>query len=221
MSGWFVTGTDTGVGKTLAAQAILARLAQRGERALGMKPVASGCRRTLRGLRSDDAEALMARAGVAAPYDDVNPYAFEPAVAPHLAAGARAIDPDVIRAAFRRLAALAPHVVVEGIGGWLVPIGGGNTMADVARALDLPVILVVGMRLGCLNHALLTAAGIERSGLRFGGWIANHLDPAMEQRHGNIATLRELLRAPLLAEFPHGAVDPAALAHLISPVLVG
>jgi dethiobiotin synthetase len=221
MSGWFVTGTDTGVGKTLAAQAILARLAQRGERALGMKPVASGCRRTLRGLCSDDAVALMARAGVAAPYDDVNPYAFEPSVAPHLAAGARAIDPDAIRAAFRRLAALAPHVIVEGIGGWLVPIGGGHTMADVARSLDLPVILVVGMRLGCLNHALLTAAAIDRSGLRFGGWIANHLDPAMEQRHGNIATLRELLRAPLLAEFPHGAVDPVALAHLISPVLVG
>lgn len=221
MSGWFVTGTDTGIGKTLAAQAILARLARQGAMAVGMKPVASGCRRTLRGLRSDDAEALMARAGAAAPYADVNPYAFEPAVAPHLAAGGLVIDPAVILAAFHRLAARAPHVVVEGVGGWLVPIGGGKTMADVARVLDLPVILVVGIRLGCLNHALLTAAGVERTGLRFAGWIANHLDPEMEQRRDNVATLSELLRAPLLAEFPHGEGDPAVLADRFSPVLIG
>jgi dethiobiotin synthetase len=221
MSGWFVTGTDTGVGKTLASQAILAAMAQRGARAVGMKPVASGCRRTSHGLRSDDAEALIAQSAVNASYDDVNPYAFEPAVAPHIASRGRPIETATIRVAFQRLLLLAPHVVVEGVGGWMVPIGRGRTMADVARALDLPVIMVVGMRLGCLNHALLTAAGIERCGLRFAGWIANPMDSTMELFPENVAALRELLPAPLLAVFPYGNVNPEKLASALDPVLVG
>jgi dethiobiotin synthetase len=214
MTGWFVTGTDTGVGKTLAAQVLLAALRQRGLRAVGMKPVASGCQRTPQGLRSDDALALQVESAVVADYQDVNPYAFEPAVAPHLAAGAEPIRPERIRNHFENLQRLAPWTVVEGVGGWLVPIGPDQTMADVARDLQLPVILVVGLRLGCLNHALLTAQAIERSGLPLAGWIANALDPAMALREENIRTLRARLAAPLLAQFPYApsGITPASWA---------
>jgi dethiobiotin synthetase len=214
-SGWFVGGTDTGVGKTLTACALLAACAARGRAAVGMKPVASGCRVTPDGPRSADANALMALSAVPCDYHDVNPYAFEPAVAPHLAAGPGGIPIDGIRAAYARLQRLAPTVVVEGVGGWLVPIGPDLTMADVAKSLALPVVLVVGMRLGCLNHALLTADAIAQSGLAFAGWVANRIDPAMESFDDNVAALRARLPAPLVAIFPHGAGESRRLASLI------
>ncbi len=203
--GWFVAGTDTGVGKTRAACALLAAAVQAGRRAVGMKPVASGCRATPVGLRSDDALALIEAANVVADYADVNPYTFEPAVAPHLAARDLGviIRLDVIRASFAQLATRADYIVVEGAGGWMTPISEEHTMAAVASVLELPVVLVVGMRLGCLNQALLSQAAIEKSGLVFAGWIANLIDPAMQRVDDNVATLEKSLNAPLLAVFPH------------------
>ncbi len=201
--GWFIAGTDTGVGKTRVAGALAAAAARYGVCA-GMKPVASGCRVTPNGLRSDDAEYLIQCASADVSYEDVNPYAFEPAIAPHIAARAvgMEISIDVIRARYACLAARARYVVVEGAGGWLTPIGVDRTMADVACALQLPVVLVVGMRLGCLNHALLTQAAIVASGLRIAGWVANGIDPTMERFDDNLAALDHAMRAPRLAVFP-------------------
>jgi len=200
-AGWFVTGTDTGVGKTLVAEMLLHALGLRGVMAIGMKPVASGCRATRAGLRSDDAEILIAASGVAAPYEDVNPYAFEPAIAPHLAA-VRPIQVERIRAHYDRLRSWAPYIVVEGVGGWAVPIGPEETMADLAAELALPVILVVGLRLGCINHALLTAQAIRARGLALAGWVANPIDPGMRYVEENIAALKERLGAPLISRLP-------------------
>lgn len=205
MRGWFITGTDTGVGKTVAAQALLVRLARAGFRVAGMKPVASGCRQTPQGLRNEDAERLLHASSVPLTYNEVNPYAFAPPVAPHLAARAAGIEIRLenILEHFYRLQARADWVVVEGAGGWYVPLGPALTMADLARALGLPVILVVGLRLGCLNHALLTAQAVRASGCALAGWVANRIDPNMELVMENIEALRARLDAPLLAEFPY------------------
>jgi dethiobiotin synthetase len=205
MPGWFVTGTDTGVGKTLFAVSLLAGLARAGFKAAGMKPVASGCRETPEGLRNEDAERLMAASSVPLAYEEINPYALAPPVAPHLAAAAAGIEISLenILEHFDRLRARAEFVVVEGAGGWFVPLGPTLTMADLARALGLPVILVVGLRLGCLNHALLTAEAIGRMGCPLAGWVANRIDPEMMLVEQNIETLRERLAAPLIAELPY------------------
>lgn len=202
--GWFITGTDTNVGKTLVSCALLHALAARGGRVAGMKPVASGCQPTADGLRSDDALALHAAGNVPADYVDINPYAFAAATAPHLAAeaGDMEIRMDEIRTHYARLAAGVDHVVVEGIGGWLVPTGSTQTMADVVRDLGLPVIMVVGLRLGALNHALLTAEAIAAHGCRLAAWVANaYPDRAPD---GYIESLRARLDAPLLAVIPYG-----------------
>lgn len=214
MSGWFVTGTDTGVGKTLVSQALLTALVRRGCRAAGMKPVASGCVVTPAGLRCADAEALIAAGNVAVEYVDVNPYAFQPSTAPHLAAAdtQTAIELEVIRNHYRNLAARADDVIVEGVGGWLVPIGTHATMADVVRRLELPVILVVGVRLGAINHALLTRAAIEASGCRLAGWVANMVVP--QAPPGYVETLCTMLPAPFIGEIPCGATVQAAAARL-------
>lgn len=205
--GWFVTGTDTGVGKTRVAEALLRALRTSGRRAVGMKPVASGCRRTGLGLRNEDAERLLAAGSVSADYADVNPYAFEPPIAPH-AAAARAgigLDIGVVRRRFSRLAASAEWIVVEGAGGWYVPFDRHRLMSDVAHALALPVILVVGVRLGCINHALLTAAAIRDQDLVLAGWVANEVDPEFEARDETVAALRERMGAPCLARISFGA----------------
>jgi dethiobiotin synthetase len=198
--GIFVTGTDTGVGKTRVAVALLRGLAADGIRAIGMKPVAAG---TLPGEACNaDVAALIAAAGVAAARADVNPYSFAPPIAPHLAA-ARAgtpIDLDVIAAAYARLAARAEAVVVEGAGGAMAPLSARTDMLDIAARLRLPVLLVVGVRLGCLNHALLTAQAIRARGLELAGWIANRIDPAMPEAAANVAALSRMLAAPLLAD---------------------
>lgn len=204
--GWFVTGTDTGVGKTLVSRALLEALARAGHSAVGMKPVASGCHVTAAGLRSDDALELMQASGAAADYSDVNPYALVSACAPHIAAHEMGIEIKLekILECSRRLQQKSPWVVVEGVGGWMVPLGEGLTTVDVARALRLPVILVVGLRLGCLNHALLTAEAIRQAQLPLAGWVANHIDPAMTHVPENIAALEKRIPAPLLARIPHG-----------------
>ena len=204
--GVFVTGTDTEVGKTFAAAALIRALARAKIRVAGMKPVAAGAVATGAGSRNEDALALAAAANVAAPYHVINPYCLEAAVSPHLAAADEGvtIDTQLIKESFETLLTqAADFVVVEGAGGWLAPIGETQTMADVAVALDLPVVLVVGLRLGCLNHSLLTLRAIQASGLRFAGWIANRIDPDFQRAEENIATLERMLRAAPMEVLGH------------------
>lgn len=196
----YVTGTDTGIGKTRASRVLLANLRARGLRASGMKPVASGCEAAPEGLRNEDAQHLIAASDPRPAYADCNPYAFAPPIAPHIAAreAGREITLDPIRGAYARIAAAADRVVVEGVGGWMAPLSDTLMQADLVRALELPVILVVGLRLGCLNHALLGARAVRADGCRLFGWIANRVDPAMDRADENIATLRARIDAPLL-----------------------
>jgi dethiobiotin synthetase len=204
--GVFVTGTDTEVGKTHVSTALIRSLARAGVRVAGMKPVAAGSVSTGAGARNEDALALAAAANVGAPYHAINPYCLEAAVSPHLAAADEGvtIDTSVIRESFETLIAQsADFVVVEGAGGWLAPIGEAHTMADIAIALDLPVVLVVGLRLGCLNHSLLTRRAIDASGLRFAGWIGNRIDPHFQRAEENITTLERLLAGAAFDIVPH------------------
>lgn len=219
--GVFVTGTDTGVGKTYVATALLGAAARRGLRCAGMKPVASGAEQRGDALCNDDALRLSAAANVELPYADVNPYVFASPIAPHLAAdaaGAR-IDLQHIAECYARIARQLDWVVVEGAGGWLVPLNGQQTMADLAGRLELPILLVVGMRLGCINHALLTAESILRRGQSLAGWVANVIDPSMEQLDANLAALRERVDAPLLTVLPHVADAGRAPEIDIEPLL--
>lgn len=200
----FVTGTDTGVGKTVVCAGLLQALRRMGLRVAGMKPVATGARRTRQGLRNDDALALAAAAGGLDRYDDVNPCVFAPPIAPHIAAARAGVRIRIagLRAAYRRLAAGSDWVVVEGVGGWRVPLGARTTVADLARALRLPAVLVVGLRLGCINHALLTAEAIVADGVPLAGWIANSIEARLEEREEIISALTRRIDAPLLARVP-------------------
>lgn len=211
-SGVFVSGTDTGIGKTHVSCALVGCLRAHGIAALGMKPVASGSRQTAAGLRNEDAEALIAAAGFSGDYGDINPHAFADAIAPHLAArdNATSISIERIRAAYLRLAVGNRFVVVEGVGGWLVPLGDQLMQADIVHALQLPVLLVVGLRLGCINHALLSARAIEADGCRLVGWIGNRIDPAMQRVGDNIETLKARIQAPLLAIVEHAGQPDSA-----------
>jgi dethiobiotin synthetase len=211
---WFVTGTDTGVGKTLVSAALLTALVRTGRRVVGMKPVASGCVATPHGLRSADAEALRAAGNVAAGYEDINPYALTAPTAPHLAAAAAGVQIDLatIHRHYMQLTARSDAVVVEGVGGWLVPINHTQTMADVVCSLDLPVILVVGMRLGCLNHALLTERAITASGCRPVAWVANILESSVPD--GYVEALTDFLDAPCLGVIPFAASTAIAADSL-------
>jgi dethiobiotin synthetase len=198
----FITGTDTEIGKTYVARALISQLVEGGYRVAAMKPIASGCERTGQGLRNEDAVTLMAAANVSLPYGVVNPYAFEPAIAPHIAAvdAGQTIDVQEVASAARTIE--ADYLVVEGVGGWCVPLGGGRLLAELARAIADEVIIVVGMRLGCINHALLTASQVNRDGMPVTGWIANHVDPDMQVQAENLETLRSLIPAPLLGVLP-------------------
>ena len=207
MDAWFVTGTDTGVGKTLIAAALVHALVRRGRRAAGMKPVAAGAEWRDGALRNEDVETLIAAANVAAPREAVCPVLLPQAVAPHIAAESAGVGiaRQPIEAAFARLRAQSDAVVVEGVGGFRVPLAAGFDTADLARCLDLPVVLVVGLRLGCLNHALLSAEAIAARGLRLQAWVANRIDPAMAEAERNLATLRRLLPAPCMGVVPYTA----------------
>ncbi|MBX6392407.1 MAG: dethiobiotin synthase [Burkholderiales bacterium] len=198
----FVTGTDTEVGKTRVAAALLHAFAARRLRTVGMKPVAAGC--DAQGL-NEDVETLCAASSVKAPREWVCPYLFQPPIAPHIAAAEAGVTIDLahIEARYRELRTLADVVIVEGVGGWLVPLNARETGADLARRLGAPVVLVVGMRLGCINHALLTQEAILARGLRLAGWVANRVDPDMQRTERNLEALRERLQAPLLADFPY------------------
>jgi dethiobiotin synthetase len=224
MSGIFITGTDTGVGKTEVSVGIMAALQQHGLTVLGMKPVASEGSAGAQGLRCDDALRLQAQGSVQVAYDRVNPYAFEPPIAPHIAALQAGVEVELtrIRDAYGELAGQADWVVVEGVGGWCVPLGPSLSVSDLPAALDIPVLLVIGLRLGCLNHGLLTAQAIDARGARLVGWVASLVDRDMRARDENLATLQALIDAPCLGVVPWLEQPSAELvaSHLvIEPLL--
>ncbi|MFZ4538604.1 dethiobiotin synthase [Propionivibrio sp.] len=206
---WFITGTDTEVGKTFITCALLHGLRDRGIKAIGMKPVAAG---TDASGKNEDVEQLIAAAGINAPRELVNPYLFAPAIAPHIAAAEAGsmIDIGPIVAAFNTLRGMADALLVEGVGGFCVPLGPHCDTADLAEQLGLPVILVVGMRLGCINHALLTQQAIKVRGLKLAGWIANHIDPEMSRFEENLAALEARIDAPLLGVIPANSTSEEA-----------
>jgi len=213
--GYFVTGTDTRVGKTLVACALLRAFARTGKSVVGMKPVAAG----REGGRFADVEALAQASTVNARPQIINPYAFEPAIAPHIAAELAGLEIgfDPIAHAYEELSRLAEVVVVEGVGGFLVPLNATQTGADLATRLGLPIVLVVGMRLGCLNHALLTRRQIEASRLHCAGWVANCIFPDMPHLDSNIRALEQRLDCPLLGVVPFlREPTPAGVAGLLS-----
>jgi dethiobiotin synthetase len=213
--GYFVTGTDTGVGKTLIACALLHAFARTGKSVVGMKPVAAG----REGGRWADVEALARASTVSAATRIVNPYAFEPAIAPHIAAELAGVEIalETIARAHEELSRLADVVVIEGVGGFLVPLNARQTGADLATRLGLPIVLVVGMRLGCLNHALLTRRQIGACRLRCVGWVANCILADMPHLDGNIRALEQRLDCPLLGVVPFlHEPAPAGVAALLS-----
>jgi dethiobiotin synthetase len=203
VNGVFVTGTDTEVGKTVVSVGLIEKFKQQGLAVAAMKPIASGCENTAQGLRNDDALVLQQYANIKLAYELMNPYAFEPAIAPHIAAkqSNKSIDLNVIKTNFNQIQQQADAVVVEGAGGWLVPLNKTQTMADLAIILELPIVLVVGVRLGCINHALLSVAAIQQSGLPFLGWVANHIDQRSES-DDIITSLKQGIDAPCLGEIP-------------------
>ncbi len=200
IDGVFITGTDTGVGKTLYSQLLLHSLNAAGLRTAAMKPVASGARLCGAELRNADALVLQQTANTPFPYAQCNPYCFAPPIAPHLAAEQAGVQIEVavIQQAYNQLRKQADILVVEGVGGWLVPMNQQHTVADLVQAMQLPVILVVGLRLGCINHALLTAENIRQRGVHLIGWVANMVDTEMEYSHENIQALAQRIPAPLL-----------------------
>jgi dethiobiotin synthetase len=204
MSGYFITGTDTGVGKTVITLAMMKLLQHLGKRTVAMKPVATGCFSDGGGLRNPDALLLQQQSSLGLPYEKINPYAFAPPASPHIVAKETGTRIDIARIVrqFQELAGLADCVLVEGIGGWEVPLTNTERLSDLARALDLPIILVVGMRLGCLSHAFLTRAAIKQKGLDCAGWVANRIDADMSYIEDNVATLEAGLNAPLLGFVP-------------------
>ncbi|HNH18070.1 dethiobiotin synthase [Zoogloea sp.] len=214
MSAYFITGTDTEIGKTFSTCALLHAARAQGLRALGMKPVAAGAEWVNGEFLNEDAARLRAAGSFDPGLALLNPYCLASPIAPHIAAreeGVR-IEPARIRTAFDSLRAQADLLLVEGVGGFRVPLGDDYDSADLARDLGLPVILVVGLRLGCINHALLSAEAIAARGLTFAGWIANRVDPAMLRVDENLAALHKGLPAPLLGVLPFREDRDAALA---------
>ncbi len=214
-TGYFVTGTDTGVGKTWVSLALMRQLQLQGLRVIGMKPVATGCERHEGRLINDDARLLLAHSSTELRYEDINPYAFEPPIAPHLAAAEAGehIDLERIAAAHERLLRYDATTVVEGLGGWLVPLDAEHTTADLALRLRLPVIIVVALRVGCLNHALLSVESIRGHGATLAGWVANPI-PGTSYSEAIAAALRDRIPAPCLGQLPWLPVlDPDHLAR--------
>jgi dethiobiotin synthetase len=205
---YFITGTDTDVGKTYIASALVRYFVHQGQTAVGMKPIAAGCEKINGALRNADVGILLAASNLAARLEDVNPYAFEPAIAPHIAAEQAGVTVSLskIKHAFDALQLQADALIVEGAGGFRVPINREQTMADLAVQLNLPVIMVVGLRLGCINHALMTAGSIRAAGLDLVGWVANRIEPDMPALEENVQTLKAMIKAPCIADVNWGAV---------------
>lgn len=223
---FFIAGTDTDVGKTAIAASLLVAANQRGLRTLALKPVAAGAVQTAQGLRNDDALILQSQMTVPLSYEQINPVVFEPAIAPHIAARQANRRMTISQlAGFCRGTLMTAHDfgVIEGAGGWRVPLNDRETLAGLALELQLPVILVVGMKLGCLNHALLTAEAIRSDGLALAGWVANMIDPAMSCAEENIDTLKTLLPAPCLGTVPRleNATPEQIAKHLDVSALLG
>lgn len=218
-----VTGTDTGIGKTLVSCAVIRQARAQGVRVCGFKPVATGCGRTPQGLRNADALAMQRVAGTRESYEMLNPYAFEPPVAPSIAAAESGVTIDTARldAGHAELVSRHQLVVIEGLGGWLTPLDRHVTFGDWASRLGWPALLVVGMRLGCLNQALLAASAITRR-TKLIGWVANVLPPAMERLEQNIDELNAMLGAPCWGVVPPGGADfadPAAAGETLRAFL--
>ena len=216
---YFITGTDTDVGKTTVAAGLLFAAREAGLTTAAGKPVASGCEQTPKGLRNADALALMAECSLPLTYNEVNPVAFEPAIAPHIAArevGVTLTVESLLPPMQAILAKQAQFTLIEGAGGWRVPLSGQDSLSGLAQALDLPVILIVGVRLGCISHALLTAEAIARDGLQLAGWVANIIGPKTSRLEENLATLAERLPAPCLGRVPRlkSATAKAVAEHL-------
>jgi dethiobiotin synthetase len=211
---YFVTGTDTNVGKTLVSAALIHSLARNGLKVAGMKPVAAGAELRDGKLWNEDVALLSGEANVTLPTHLIAPYLFKEAAAPHVAAALedQQINPDTIFTAFEQIRAQTEAVIVEGAGGFCVPLTPQIDLADIAARLQLDVILVVGLRLGCLNHAFLTVEAIAARGLRLAGWVVNQIDPAMPHQAANIEALRERLPAPCLGSLPWMSVPSTALA---------
>ncbi|ADM98008.1 dethiobiotin synthetase [Dickeya dadantii 3937] len=202
---WFVTGTDTEVGKTVASVALLQAARQAGYRTAGYKPVASDCEVTPQGIRNGDALQLQANSSVVLPYDAVNPIAFLEPTSPHIVSAVekRPIAFSTLSDGLRALERQADWVLVEGAGGWFTPLSERHTFADWVREETLPVILVVGVKLGCINHAMLTALAVRQAGLRLAGWIANVVQPPGRRHQAYLQTLQERIPAPMLGEIPY------------------
>lgn len=216
--GFYVTGTDTGIGKSVVSAALLHALRARGLRAVGMKPVASGCERIDGHWRNEDALLLQTASDPRPDYADVNPYALPQPLAPEIALREAGVELELatIQAAHARLATMADVVVVEGVGGWAAPLSGRLDQLDLVRALRLPVVMVVGLRLGCINHARLTADAILASGARLDGWVANGIDPSMARADENFEILLHRLPVPCWGRLPHAdQPDPAVLSAAI------
>ena len=216
---YFITGTDTDVGKTTVAAGLLFAAREAGLTTAAGKPVASGCEQTPKGLRNADALALMAECSLPLTYNEVNPVAFEPAIAPHIAArevGVTLTVESLLPPMQAILAKQAQFTLIEGAGGWRVPLSGQDSLSGLAQVLDLPVILIVGVRLGCISHALLTAEAIARDGLQLAGWVANIIGPKTSRLEENLATLAERLPAPCLGRVPRlkSATAQAVAEHL-------
>lgn len=203
MAGFFITGTDTDAGKTWASVALMRALQGRGKIVTGMKPVAAGCEWRQNGWKNQDALFLQQYASLVLDYQLINPYAFELPVSPHIACGEVDVEIEVILAAYQMLKDASDLVVVEGAGGWYSPVSRNLDNAGLAMALQLPVIMVVGMRLGCINHARLTYQAIRQTGLEMAGWLAVRIDPGMREFEANLAFLKDKIDAPLLGVLPH------------------
>ena len=205
--GYFITGTDTGVGKTAVTLGLMQLMQARGCRVAAMKPVASGGETTAAGLRNNDALRLQQQASVELEYTQLNPYCFAPSIAPHIAAEEAGVHMDIneIYNKYNMIKGMSDCVLVEGAGGWQVPLNAEETLADLAVALGLEVILVVAIRLGCLNHALLTAESIDSSGCQLAGWVANHVLPASEAAAANVRALDQRLACPRLGTVSYEA----------------
>lgn len=201
---FFVTGTDTGVGKTTVTVRLMQQLIAQGFTVIGMKPVASGCEWLAGRWQNEDVRQLTAASNVKAPPELINPYCFDPPIAPHIAAeqAGVTIDLSVIQSAYTQLTTMADVVIVEGAGGLLVPLNSKQSLADLIQVLNIPALVVVGMRLGCINHALLTAQVLQQQGIRFCGWVANSIDPQMSMPQENLQTLIESLQQAPLLEIP-------------------
>lgn len=206
---YFITGTDTEIGKTFTTSALLRAFAKQGNSTLGMKPIASGAEEIDGVLHNEDVDSLVAASSVKAPHEIVVPYLMRTPAAPHIVAALENVTMDVqhIASCYQQAQQLADVVLVEGVGGFCVPLDDETSTVDLAQRLALPVILVVGMRLGCINHALLTAQAINASGLRLAGWVANTVDTDMKFFEENVQTLKQRLDAPCLAVMPRLAIN--------------